>query len=113
VADHQALYLAKSGVAFQARGVDTMNLGTKVGTLRPDLLLLDDVEKDEGNYSIHQKQDRLKTILQAIFPMNINAVVEFAGTTTMYGSIMHDLVRNHGHVDGSCPRALSGSRTSA
>lgn len=93
VADKQSLFLSASGCAFLAKGIDSSTLGAKIGAQRPDLLLFDDVEPDESNYSIYQKDKRLKTILQAVFPMNLNAVVELVGTTTMQGSIMHDLVR--------------------
>lgn len=91
--DNRTLYLAESGAAFQARGIDSNTLGAKIGNQRPDLLLFDDVEPDESNYSMYQKDKRLATILQAVFPMNVNAVVEFVGTVQMHGSIMHDVVQ--------------------
>lgn len=93
VADRQDLYLAESGAAFSAKGVDSSTLGAKIGRQRPDAILLDDIEPDESNYSLYQKEKRLATILQAVFPMNLNAVVMMVGTTTMQGSIMHDIVR--------------------
>lgn len=93
VADNQSLYVAGSGVVFQAKGIDSSTLGAKVGSQRPDLLLFDDVEPDASNYSMHQKAKRQETIVNAVLPMNLNAVVQFAGTTTMHGSIIHDIVR--------------------
>lgn len=93
VADRQSLYVAQSGAAFSAKGIDSSTLGAKIGSQRPDALLFDDCEPDESNYSVYQKEKRLATILQAVFPMNMNAVVMLVGTTTMQGSIMHDVVR--------------------
>jgi predicted phage terminase large subunit-like protein len=94
VADNQGLYVAQSGAVFQARGIDSSTLGAKFGTQRPDLLLHDDIEPDQSNYSLYQKAKRLASVTGAVFGMNPNAVVQFVGTTTMYGSIMHDLVKS-------------------
>jgi hypothetical protein len=93
VSDMKSLYVAASGIAFLAKGIDSSTLGAKVGKQRPDLILFDDIEPDESNYSLYQKKKRLGTVLNAVLPMNLNAVVVFVGTTTMQGSIMHDIVR--------------------
>lgn len=95
VADTQEAYFAKSGVAILAHGIDSQTLGTKVGSQRPDLCLLDDIEPDGSNYSIHQKDKRLETIRNAIFGLNDRAVIQMVGTVTMSDSLMHDLVRMH------------------
>lgn len=103
VADRQDIYIAASGVVFTAKGIDSSTLGAKVGNQRPDLILFDDVEPDESNYSLYQKDKRLATIRNAVLPMNLNAVVAFVGTTTMQGSIMHDLVRQNTDQSGDIP----------
>lgn len=103
MADRQDLYLSASGCAFSAKGIDSSTLGAKIGSRRPDLILFDDVEPDESNYSIYQKDKRLATILNAVLPMNLNAVVMFVGTTTMQGSIMHDIVRQAVEPDEETP----------
>lgn len=87
------MYLARSGQALIALGVDQGILGLKVGDMRPDLILLDDVERGAGNYSPAQKTKRLGTIIDDVLPMNVNAVVVWSGTTTMFGSATHELVR--------------------
>lgn len=92
VADRQDMYVSKSGVAFTAKGIDSSTLGAKVGNRRPDVMLLDDIEPEESNYSPKQKEDRLATVLNAVFPMNLNAVVVIAGTTVMAGSIIHEII---------------------
>lgn len=91
--DSQSLYIASSGFVFSAMGVDSKLLGLKVGTQRPDTLLMDDVEPHESDYSAYQRDQRLKTILQAILPLNERARVIMVGTVTMNGSIIHDVVR--------------------
>lgn len=93
VADNKAMLLTDSGFVFVARGIDSANLGMKVGELRPDLLILDDIEPDEANYSAYQMGKRLGTVRDAIFPLNVNARVVIVGTVTMPGSIIHQLVR--------------------
>lgn len=99
-ADRVSLYHAKSGFVFAAAGMDSSNLGLKVGDARPDLLILDDIEPHEARYSSGLKAKRLDTLLSAILPLNINAIVVMAGTVTMPGSIMHDIVRwNRGEHD--------------
>lgn len=91
--DNRGMLITKSGFVFAARGVDGAALGMKVGQRRPDLLVLDDVEPDESNYSPYLKEKRLSTLLDAILPLNIYARVVLVGTVTMPGSIVHDLVK--------------------
>lgn len=91
--DAKHMVIRKSGFVFAAKGIDASSLGMKVGAQRPDLLLLDDVEPDEAQYSAYQASKRLKTITDAILPLNIYARVILSGTVTMPGSITHQLVR--------------------
>jgi hypothetical protein len=93
VADRRGFYQSASGFTFVARGIDASTLGLKVGELRPDLILLDDIEPDESNYSAYQKDKRLRTLLDAVLPLNIYATVLGVGTVTMPGSVIHDAVR--------------------
>lgn len=93
VANRQSMYMAESGFVFGAKGIDSSSLGMKVGKRRPDLLVLDDIEPDESNYSPYQKEKRLSTLLDAILPLNVYARVVLVGTVTMPGSIVHDLVK--------------------
>lgn len=92
-ADRVSLYHAKSGFVFAAAGMDSSNLGMKVGDARPDLIVLDDIEPHEGRYSADLAKKRLNTLRQAILPLNIRATVILVGTVTMYGSIVHQVVR--------------------
>lgn len=93
-ADRVSLYHARSGFVFAAAGMDSSNLGMKVGNRRPDLIILDDIEPHEARYSATLAGKRLDTLRSAILPLNIYARVIFVGTVTMQGSIVHQLVES-------------------
>jgi hypothetical protein len=93
-ADSRNLRICKNGFAFMAKGADSSSLGMKIGQMRPDTLLLDDIEPDESNYSDFQAEKRLITIQDAILPLNERARVVLSGTVTMPGSITHQLVKH-------------------
>lgn len=92
-ADRVSLYHARSGFVFAAAGMDSSNLGMKVGAQRPDLIILDDIEPHEGRYGASLAAKRLDTLVSAILPLNIYAHVIVAGTVTMGGSIVHQIVQ--------------------
>lgn len=93
MADRVSLYHAKSGFVFAAAGMDSSNLGMKVGDRRPDLLILDDIEPHEARYSSDLAKKRLATLREAILPLNIRAHLVMVGTVTMQGSIVHQVVK--------------------
>ncbi|MFE7461655.1 hypothetical protein [Streptomyces sp. NPDC057554] len=88
------MYQAPNGFSFVAKGIDAKTLGLKIGHRRPDLLLFDDVEQDESNYSANAVVKRLSTIRDAILPMNLRARALLVGTVVRAGSIVHQLVRH-------------------
>jgi hypothetical protein len=100
ISDNRALLVVASGFVFAARGIDSGTLGMKVGATRPDLLILDDIEPGESNYSGYQVEKRLGTVLDVVLPLNVAARVVLVGTVTMPGSIVHQLVK---HASGEEP----------
>ncbi|MDI9915502.1 hypothetical protein [Rhodococcus sp. IEGM 1379] len=80
-----------NGFAFVAKGIDAKSLGMKIGNRRPDLILLDDIEPPEANYSASEAVKRLGTILNSVFPLSIKARIAIVGTTTMSNSIIDQL----------------------
>lgn len=94
MADRISLYHARSGFIFAGRGIDTATLGLKIGKLRPDLIVLDDIEPHEARYSATAMTKRLDTLRSAILPLNVRAHVVIVGTVTMVGSIIHQLVKS-------------------
>lgn len=94
VADSQSMLHTRSGFSFAARGLDSEVLGlVDPKNRRPDLIILDDVEPDESNYSAYQARKRLITICDTILPMNEKGKVALVGTVTMPGSLVHQLVK--------------------
>lgn len=93
IADRQSMIHMRNGFVFAARGVDAASHGMKVGRSRPDLLIFDDVEPGEANYSADQVTKRLGTLTDDLFALNTYARVVLVGTVTMPGSITHQLVK--------------------
>lgn len=93
-ADRVSLYHARSGFVFAAAGMDSSNLGMKVGDRRPELIILDDIEPHEARYSEGLAKKRLNTLREAILPLNVYAHVILVGTVTMQGSIVHQIVQH-------------------
>lgn len=93
MADRVSLYHAASGFVFAAAGMDSSNLGMKVGDRRPDLIILDDIEPHEARYSAALATKRLATLREAILPLNVRAHVIIVGTVTMQDSIVHQIVK--------------------
>ncbi|GIH26053.1 hypothetical protein Aph01nite_43630 [Acrocarpospora phusangensis] len=94
VADSRQMLYTRSGFSFAARGLDSEVLGlVNADNLRPDLIILDDVEPDESNYTPYQAKKRLTTIVDTVLPMAETAHVALVGTVTMPGSIVHQLVK--------------------
>lgn len=93
-----------NGFIFMAKGADSAALGMKVGELRPDVLLFDDIEPGESNYSPLEARKRRETLLSDLFPLNDWAVVGIVGTTTMPDSLIDQMRKVNeakGHYDGS------------
>ena len=99
IADRGGMIHMQSGFVFAAKGMDSALLGMKIGNLRPDLLIFDDIEPDEANYSADLAVKRLGTLLDACFPLNFKANVMIVGTVTMPGSITHQIVKSAKGVD--------------
>ncbi|GAA4085407.1 hypothetical protein [Actinomadura miaoliensis] len=94
VADSRQMMHTRSEFSFAARGLDSEVLGlVDAKNRRPDLIILDDVEPDESNYSAYQARKRLITITDTVLAMNERAHVALVGTVTMPGSIVHQLVK--------------------
>jgi hypothetical protein len=95
VSDTHSAYFSKSNFTFTAKGIDADNLGlVSSDNKRPQVIILDDIEPDETNYSPYQMQGRLLTMTDAVLPMNERAHVVLSGTVTMPGSIVHELVQS-------------------
>lgn len=83
--------MQSNGFIFMAKGADSAALGMKVGQRRPDVLLFDDIEPGESNYSELEARKRRETLLSDLFPLNDWAVVGIVGTTTMPNSLIDQM----------------------
>lgn len=93
MADSQSLIQQSNGFTFAARGIDSGILGLKVNEIRPDLIILDDIEPGESSYSSHMAVRRLSTVQDVILPLSGTARVVIVGTVTMTGSLIHQLAK--------------------
>lgn len=93
IADNRGQYIAESGFIFMARGMTSSNLGMKVGALRPDLIICDDIEPTGADYSPHQAEQRLSILRHSIFFLNEFARVVIVGTVQMQDSIIDQIKR--------------------
>lgn len=81
------------GATLAARGMGETTLGLRSRTDRPDLIIGDDMEPGEADYTPRAKIKQLSRLTTNIIPMGTRStVIQLTGTATMYKSIMHDTV---------------------
>lgn len=83
--------MQSNGFIFMAKGADSASLGMKLGAKRPDVLLFDDIEPGESNYSEYEARKRRETLTSDLFALNSFAVVGIVGTTTMPNSLIDQM----------------------
>lgn len=111
IADSQEMYYAESGFTIAAKGLDSGVLGlVNPNNERPDVLLMDDVEPDEANYTPYLADKRLTTILDTVLPMNLGASVMIVGTVTMPDSIIHEFVKTVVYPENQPPEWIHNEK---
>jgi phage terminase large subunit-like protein len=78
----------RGGATIMARSMESSVQGGKSGSDRPDLIVLDDILPDAASPAVVAK--RLTKLQQSILPMNSYATVVLAGTTVLYGDLVHE-----------------------
>jgi hypothetical protein len=96
-----------NGFVMLAKGSGAAARGMKVGKLRPDLIILDDIEPGEEKYSHAVMTFRLRWMLETVFHLNEHARVIIVGTVTAVGSIMHQLVESKLHPSDDTPEWIA------
>ncbi len=92
--DRRGDAMMSNGVILRSRGLDSRNLGTKIDQHRPGIMLIDDPEPGEGQYTVHQIAQRLKTLRFDIFPMGHSGTkILITGTPTRPDAIGDKLAR--------------------
>lgn len=89
--DNRNVTMRGNGFIFQVAGADNNVAGANINGQRPEIILFDDIEPTESNYSAHEAQKRLSTVLSGHFYLNIAAIKVFIGTTTMPDSIIDQM----------------------
>lgn len=108
--DNRNMTQRANNFVFQVAGADNAVLGANREGVRPDVILFDDIEPGESNYSAHEARKRLHTVLNDHWFLNSMAIKVFVGTTTMPDSIMDQIrkvgefkekwLAEHGTVEG-------------
>lgn len=122
IRDERAAYYAANGVMVEAKGMNSATLGAKWRDMRPDCMLLDEIQPQKGKWSAKQAETRLEDIRQGLFEQNDRAVVQITGTTILGGCIMDQLRQradwvpreriNVNHVPGLIPDPVTGEERS-
>lgn len=100
-----------NGGTIAAAGLGENTLGRKSGAARPDLLILDDIEKMDEVMSEVEKRKLVTTITSAVIPMAADhAAIGIFGTTTSYESVVDDLAR-HARGEKTCEWAQNNGFT--
>lgn len=89
--DNRNVTMRGNGFIFQVAGADNNVAGANINGQRPEVILFDDIEPTESNYSMHEAQKRLSTVLSGHFYLNIAAIKVFIGTTTMPDSVIDQM----------------------
>jgi len=96
VQDTASTVTTRDGCTFAVRSLGSRTRGLKIGSDRPDVIVIDDPEPDGADYSDRARARRLEIIRNTLLPMNEQAAVVLQGTVVRYGAIMHDVVRAAG-----------------
>ena len=90
-ADNMNLTQRGNGFVLQVAGADNNILGANINGVRPQVIIFDDIEPTESNYSVGDAAKRLNTVLSSHFYLNLSAIKVFIGTTTMPDSIIDQM----------------------
>ena len=95
VTDTAMMLKTIGGFIFAVKSISSNSLGLKVGSRRPDLIALDDVERQGGDYSPKQAEKRRLAIVGGILGQAkpLGARVVLVGTNLMIGSIIDGMIR--------------------
>lgn len=93
--DTSMFFKTSGGFIFAVKSISSNSLGLKVGSRRPDFILLDDVERAGGDYSPLQAEKRRLSITGGILGQSKpqGARVVLVGTNLMIGSIIDGMIK--------------------
>ena len=83
-------FITKSGAIFRAKGLNSSMRGLRVGTLRPNQIILDDI--DDIKDSVAVAQNKLAVIKASILPVvTDNATIDFPQNLISEHSVMNQI----------------------
>ena len=83
-------FITKSGAIFRAKGLNSSMRGLRVGTLRPNQIILDDI--DDIKDSVAVAQNKLNVIKASILPVvTDNATIDFPQNLITEHSVMNSI----------------------
>lgn len=83
-------FITQSGAIFRAKGLNSSMRGLRVGTLRPDQIILDDI--DDIKDSVAVAQNKLAVIKASILPVAAdNATIDFPQNLITEHSVMNQI----------------------
>lgn len=83
-------FITKSGAIFRAKGLNSSMRGLRVGTLRPNQIILDDI--DDIKDSVAVAQNKLNVIKASILPVvTDNATIDFPQNLISEHSVMNQI----------------------
>jgi hypothetical protein len=98
-------FITKSGAIFRAKGLNSSMRGLRVGTLRPNQIILDDI--DDIKDSVAVAQNKLAVIKASILPVvTDNATIDFPQNLITEHSVMNMIYT--GNSDAMSDRTVIG-----
>lgn len=98
-------FITKSGAIFRAKGLNSSMRGLRVGTLRPNQIILDDI--DDIKDSVAVAQNKLNVIKASILPVvTDNATIDFPQNLITEHSVMNQIYT--GTSDALAERTVIG-----
>jgi phage terminase large subunit-like protein len=94
-ASNTSATVVANGGTIATAGLNQNTLGRKSGASRPDLIIMDDIEKMDESMSDREKRAITLKIAGSVIPMaSPQAAIGIFGTTTSYGSVVHDVAEH-------------------
>jgi len=110
-AQNTSMTVVANGGTIAAAGLFENTLGAKSGAARPDLIICDDIQKLEPVITENERNKIVTAITSSVIPMAApHAAIGVFGTTTAYGSPIHEVAlhaRERQRVDWVADNAIT------
>lgn len=91
--DNKYGYITKSRIKVEAKGLGTQTRGMRFGNVRPELIILDDLESDESTNTAELIEKSKAWFREEMLPaLAKDGIVVYLGTILCYGSLLHHVI---------------------